>query len=161
MSDESPAEKPETDSGEPQDGRQAPSTLTFRITRTSLLAVIVLTLCVTPLAWATPWLLLTYLVPLLLVVWVLRLRTVVDTEKLTTRTLLGGSRVPWDEVRSFRLDERRWLRATLISGKEVLLPAVRVRDLPTLSSMSGGRLSDPTAESSDTPEPPETSEPSE
>ena len=153
MSDESPAEGPATDSP----GPQASPKLTFRITRTALLAVAVLTLGVTPLAWARPWLLAAYLVPLVLLVWVLRLRTVVDSEALTTRTLLGGSRVGWDEVRSFRLDERRWLRAVLTSGKQVLLPAVRVRDLPTLSSISGGRLSDPTAQS---PSESESSEPS-
>lgn len=129
-----------------------PARLTFRITSVTLLAVFTVAICVTPIAWARPWLLPMYLIPLLLLVWIMRVRTVVDTEGITARTVLRTKRFGWDEVQSFRLDERRWLRAVLSSGKEVQLPSVRVRDLPHLSAMSGGRLSDPTAQVPDSAE---------
>lgn len=139
VSDESPAQQPET----PAHQSAVPARLTFRLTRISLLAVFVVLLGVTPIAWVAPWLLVMYLIPLVLLIWLLRIRTVVDTEMLSTRSLTGSARFRWDEVRSFRLDEKKWLRAVLTSGKEVRLPAVRVRDLPRLSALSGGRLSDP------------------
>jgi hypothetical protein len=150
-----------------QDGKpDTPPSLTFRITPISLLGVVALVVCVTPLAWAHPWLLSAYLIPVLVVVWILRVRTVVGASKVTARTMFGRSDFAWDEVTSFRLDERRWLRAVLGSGKEVRLPAVRVRDLPRLAAMSGGRLPDPTASDaavSDAAEPdaagPDTTEP--
>jgi hypothetical protein len=129
--------------------RALPKRLTFRITRVTVLVVITIALCVTPLAWAGPWLLLTYLIPLLLLAGILRLRTVVDAEGITARSVLGSTRFGWDEVRSFHLDERHWVRAVLGSGKEVRLPSVRVRDLPHLAAMSGGRLDDPAAEIED------------
>jgi hypothetical protein len=125
-----------------------PSSLTFRITPVSLLVVFTVAVCVTPVAWARPWLLSLYLVPLLLLVWIVRVRTVVDADRITARTVLHSTGFPWEEIQSFRLDERRWLRAVLTSGKEVRLPAVRVRDLPRVAAMSGGRLSDPSAQRS-------------
>lgn len=137
---------------------EVPSPLTFRITPVTLLVVLVIAVCVTPVAWVRPWTLSIYLVPLLLAVWVLRSRTVVDTDRITARTMLKTTRIPWDQVQSFRLNERRWLRAVLASGetnsastsdkraREVLLPAVRVRDLPRLATLSGGRLSAPSVE---------------
>lgn len=119
-----------------------PARLTFRITPISLLAVLTVAICVTPVAWYQPWLLLLYLLPAGLLVWIFRVRTVVTADSITA-TALGRTRIPWDDVRSVKLDERRWVRAVLDSGKEVLLPAVRVRDLPRLAAMSGGRLPDP------------------
>jgi hypothetical protein len=140
---------PETESGQAaadaQDAPQPPRSLTFRITRVTLLVVVVLAVCMTPVAWVQPWMLSIYLIPLVLVVWVLRARTTVDHDMITARTL-RTTRIPWDDVQSFRLDQRRWLRAVLRDdatagrGREVLLPAVRVRDLPRLAAMSGGRL---------------------
>ena len=119
-----------------------PARLTFRITPISLLAVLTVAICVTPVAWYQPWLLLLYLLPAGLLVWISRVRTVVTADSITA-TALARTRIPWDDVRSVKLDERRWVRAVLDSGKEVLLPAVRVRDLPRLAAMSGGRLPDP------------------
>lgn len=129
---------------------ELPRSLTFRITRITLLVIFVLAICMTPVAWAAPWTLSLYLIPLVLIVWVLRARTVVTADAISAR-MLRTRRVPWSEVRSFRLDQRRWLRAVLRddaeagSTREVLLPAVRVRDLPRLAAMSGGRLPDLTA----------------
>jgi hypothetical protein len=122
-----------------------PESLTFRITPVSLLAVLAIAVCATPLATtAGLWALSFYLIPVALAVWILRTATTVGPERVRVRTFLGGTSFAWDDVSSLRLDERRWLKAVLRSGKQVTLPAVRVRDLPRLATMSGGRLPDPT-----------------
>jgi PH (Pleckstrin Homology) domain-containing protein len=126
---------------------EAPKPLTFRITPVALLAVLAITICATPLATTSgPWGLLLYLIPVVLLVWILRTRTTVGPERVTVRTIFGGAKFGWQDVVSLRLDERRWLKAVLRSGKEVQLPAVRVRDLPRLAAISGGRLPDPTTQ---------------
>ena len=126
---------------------RAPRSLTFRVNRVHLVFVAALIMFVTPMATMAggPWLLL-YLIPLALAWWVLRTGTSVDAEQVRTRTALGGTRFGWDELESLRLHENRWLKAVLTSGKEVRLPAVRIRDLAELAAISGGRLSDPTAQ---------------
>ncbi|WP_223839994.1 PH domain-containing protein [Saccharopolyspora pogona] len=125
----------------------APKSLTFRITPVALLAVLAITICATPLATtAGTWALLLYLIPLGLLVWILRTRTTVDARQVVVRTSFGRTKFSWDDVVSLRLDERRWLKAVLRSGKEVQLPAVRVRDLPRVAAISGGRLPDPTTQ---------------
>ncbi|QUH04593.1 PH domain-containing protein [Saccharopolyspora erythraea] len=137
--------------------------MTYRITPVSLLAALTVLIGVTPVAWtAGPWALSLYLIPLALVVWVLRTRTTIDATHITARRVLGSTRIGWDEIASFRLDERRWLRAVLNSGKEVVLPAVRVRDLPRLAAVSGGRIPDlteRTAGDADAEASPEAAEP--
>ena len=134
------------ESGQPESGQpeqDLPETLTFRITRTTLLAVISFTVCATPVASAQPWLLWVYLFPLAALVWVLRVRTTVSAEGVRVRTLTGTTHVSWDDVQSVKLDSRRWVEAVLTSGERVKLPAVRVRDLSRLSAMSRGRIPDP------------------
>ncbi|MBB5155404.1 PH domain-containing protein [Saccharopolyspora phatthalungensis] len=126
---------------------EEPKPLTFRITPVALLAVLAIIICATPLATtAGTWALLLYLIPLVLLVWILRTRTTVGPQQVAVRTIVGRTRFSWDDVASLRLDERRWLKAVLRSGKEVRLPAVRVRDLPRLSAISSGRLPDPTSQ---------------
>lgn len=135
----------DTDAGQREQPPQRPTRLTFQITRMSLAAVIAVAVCVTPVASAYVWLLPVYLIPLLLLVWVLRVRTTVDSETVTVHTLFGRSRFRWDEIQSIKLHERRAVRAVLVSGKRIRLPTVRLRDLPRFAAMSGGRLPDPTA----------------
>ncbi|PKW19681.1 PH domain-containing protein [Saccharopolyspora spinosa] len=126
---------------------ESPKSLTFRITPVALLAVLAITICATPLATtAGTWALLLYLIPLGLLVWILRTRTTVDTQQVVVRTAFGRTKFSWDDVVSLRLDQRRWLKAVLHSGKEIQLPAVRVRDLPRVAAISGGRLPDPTTQ---------------
>ena len=145
---------PSTESGtetEPRDSGSAtadrlPDKLTFRITPVSLLGVFTVMICVSPVALAAPWLLTLYVLPLLLLAWVLRVRTTVHGGGITARTLFGKSEIAWRDLQFLRLDERRWVRAVLASGKEIRLPSVRVRDLPRLAVMSGDRVSDPSAE---------------
>ncbi|MCX2733946.1 PH domain-containing protein [Saccharopolyspora sp. NFXS83] len=125
-----------------------PKSLTFQLTRTSLLAVLAVAIGVTPIAFAQPFPLLlpSYLIPLALAYVIVRPRTVVTAERIASRGLFATARFDWDELASVRLDENRWVRAVLTSGKEVVLPAIRVRDLPRLAELSGGRLPDPNAE---------------
>ncbi|QGK71104.1 hypothetical protein GIY23_17675 [Allosaccharopolyspora coralli] len=126
--------------------RRLPDKLTFRITGASLIAVIIVTVCMSPLALSSWWLALLFLVPIGMAVWVLRVRTVVTPESVAACSLTRTTTVRWDDVKSLRLDERRWVRLVLASGREVTLPAVRVRNLPNLAAMSGGRIADPGTE---------------
>jgi len=120
-------------------------TVTFRFPLTGLIGAVALTVGATPLATAAPGLLALYLLPLGVVVWLLRTRTVVGVHSLVVHRLLRTRRVPWSEVEGLRLEERSWVRAVLGSGEEVVLPAVRARHLPLLAAVSNGRIDDPTA----------------
>ncbi|ASU78074.1 hypothetical protein CDG81_06870 [Actinopolyspora erythraea] len=130
-------------SGRREERPELPSRLVFRLTRVSLLVILVLAVCISPVAASLPWLSVLYLVPLGLILWVVRMRTVVDESGITARTLTGSTRMAWTEIRALRLDERRWVRAVTTSDRQVRLPALRVRDVPRLAAMSGGRIQDP------------------
>lgn len=113
----------------------------FRIPPLTILGAVLLAVCATPAAFGAPWFWLIYLVPVAVVVWVLRVRTVVDEDGLTVRRLVGSRRVPWAEIRSLHLRDKGGVRAVLADGAELPLPSVRVRDLPQLAAASGGHLS--------------------
>jgi Bacterial PH domain len=121
-----------------------PSRLVFRVPGSALVAVLFLVLCASPLAVAAPWLALVYVIPLGMAVWLLRTRTVVDTENLVIRRVLTRTVLPWSAIASLRVTDRKWVRAVRTDGGEVVLPTVRTRHLPALALMSGGRLPDPT-----------------
>lgn len=124
--------------------QQAPPRLVFRIPPTAVLGAGLFAVTATPFAFAAPWLFLVYLVPVVAIVWVLRVRTTADAEKLEARTLFGRRQLPWSDVRALRVSERSWIRAVDDDGKELPLPTVRTRHLPALALISGGRLADPT-----------------
>lgn len=126
-----------------EDRRELPNALTFRITRTTWIAVISVAVCATPVATAHAWLLWVYLLPIALGFWVARMRTTVDADGATVRHMTGTTRFTWEEVQSVKLNARGWSEAVLTSGNHVKLPAVRVRDLSLLSEMSRGRIPDP------------------
>jgi hypothetical protein len=117
----------------------------FRVSPLVVLFALALAVCATPVAFGAPFLWLVYLVPLGIVVWVLRTRTVADAEGLRVRRVAGGRRVGWDAVTALRLDDRARVHAVLDGGEELALPAVRVRDLHVLALASGGRVPDPSA----------------
>lgn len=125
----------------------------FRIPATAVLGALLFAITATPFAWAAPGLFVVYVVPILAIAWVLRVRTVADREKLVARTLFTRHEVLWSDVRAFRVSERSWVRAVVDDGKELPLPTVRTRHLPALSLISGGRLEDPTEAVSEEPEP--------
>ncbi len=121
-------------------------TFTFRLPLTGLIGVFALAVCTTPLAFAAPGLQTLYLVPAGLAVWLLRTRTVAGADSVVVhRMLLASRRLSWSDVDRLRVQERSWVRAVLGSGAEVVLPAVRARDLPLLAAVSGGRIDDPMA----------------
>lgn len=131
--------------------QQVPTRLVFRIPATAVLGALLFAVTATPFAWAAPGLMFVYLVPIVAIAWVLRVRTTADREKLVARTLFGRHVVPWSDVRAFRVSERSWVRAVVEDGKELPLPTVRTRHLPALSLISGGRLADPTEEPAEEP----------
>ncbi|NLU81588.1 PH domain-containing protein [Rhodococcus sp. HNM0569] len=85
------------------------------------------------------------LAPIVAVVWVARVRTEVDTDGITTRTLFGSHPVAWDDIAGVRFRNRSWARATRTDGTEVTLPFVTFERVPELAEASGGRISDPYA----------------
>ena len=120
----------------------------FHASRLTVLFALILSICVTPIAFAAPWLWLIYLIPPGIIGWVLRVRTTVDPDAVTVRGLLRIRRVPWTQISSLRLGRsglrnRTGVRAVLTDGGELPLPAVHVRDLPKLAAVSAGRLLDP------------------
>lgn len=134
--------------------QQVPTRLVFRIPATAVLGALLFAVTATPFAWAAPGLMVVYLVPVVAIAWVMRVRTTADREKLVARTLFGRHEVLWSDVRAFRVSERSWVRAVVEDGKELPLPTVRTRHLPALSLISGGRLVDPTeAPAEEEPEP--------
>jgi hypothetical protein len=112
------------------------------MSRTALLPVGLLLLCVLPVAAAAPVAALLLLVPLLAAAWVLWMGVDVDGEGagVTVRSLLGRRHVPWAEVAGLRVGGRGELWLVTTGGREVRLPVLRLRDLPQLSSASGGRI---------------------
>jgi hypothetical protein len=128
-----------------------PERLVFRCSPIGVLAALVAAVCVTPVAVTVPGMLVLYLLPVGAIYLVLRIRTTVAADGLVIRRALRTTRVAWSDVTALRLGRSR-LGAVLSSGAELPLPAVRVRDLPLLARVSGGRLPDP--ETGRRPEPP-------
>jgi Bacterial PH domain len=123
----------------------------FRVSPLVVLVALTFAVCATPVALAAPYLWLIYLVPVGIIVWTLRVRTVADAETVAVRRVVGGRRVPWSEIKSVHLGRARnpgtaRVSAMLSDGSELTLPAVHVRDLPRLAAVSGGRLPDPAAD---------------
>ena len=115
----------------------------MRMSRTALLPVLVLFVCVLPLAAAAPWAIVFLLVPLAVAAWVLRVGVDVDDEAVTARSLVGSRRVPWRELAGIRSGDRGRLWLVTTRGTEVRLPVLRARDLPRLAALSGGRIDVP------------------
>jgi hypothetical protein len=113
------------------------------MSRAALLPVVVLAICVLPLANATPWLLLALVVPLAVAVWVFRVGVDVGEDAVTVRSLVGVRTVPWSELAGVRVGERGDLWLVTTADTQVRLPVLRARDLPRLSALSGGRIDVP------------------
>ncbi|MGY1602904.1 PH domain-containing protein [Geodermatophilus sp. SYSU D00815] len=116
----------------------------FRLGRTAYLPVVVLLICVLPLAAAaSPWGLLALLLPLAAAAYVLRAGVDVGDEGITARSAVASRTVPWSELAAVRLGERGSLWLVTTGGTEVRLPVVRTRDLPRIAELSGGRIPQP------------------
>jgi hypothetical protein len=115
----------------------------LRMSRTALVPVAFLALCVVPLATVTTWTLVLLLVPVAVAAWVLRVGVDVTDDGLTVRSLVGERTVAWSELAGIRVadDGDLWLVTT--RGTQVRVPVMRVRDLPRLAALSGGRIEVP------------------
>jgi hypothetical protein len=129
---------------------EQPPSAVFRISPLVVLVALAIAVCATPVAFSAPYLWLIYLVPVGIIAWTLRVRTVADSESVAVRRIVGGRRVPWSEITSVHLGRARnpaqaRVSVVLGDGSELALPAVHVRDLPRLAAVSGGHLPDPAA----------------
>lgn len=125
----------------------------FRISRTALLPVGLLLLCVLPAAAAAPWAALLLLLPAVAAAWVLRVGVDVGRDApgapdgsasgVTVRSLVGRRHVPWAEVSGIRVGGRGELWLVTTAGSQLRLPVLRLRDLPRLAEASGGRIPAP------------------
>lgn len=118
----------------------------IRIPRLAFLGVFILFMCVFFMFVGWPialwWLL---LIPVAVTVWVLRTQTTVSERGLDLRTVFGSRHLDWSQLKGVRIPKRGYVRADLVDGTEVKLPAVsydRVRDLAVASQ---GRIPDPYA----------------
>src|SRR3954468_1357093 len=117
------------------------------MSRTALLPVVLLLVCVLPLAAAaSPWTLVILALPLLAAAWVLRVGVDVDDAGITVRQMLGSRTVPWTELAGIRIGSRRSMWLVPTDRTEIALPVLRVGDLPRLAELSGGRIPQPTAQ---------------
>jgi hypothetical protein len=110
--------------------------LTLRPERTTLAAVLVLTLGALPLALSSPYLAVVLVVPLAALVWVLRARVVADPASLEVCNGLGVTHLAWDDVAGFQVPGRGPVRLLRHSGGPLLLTAVNRRELPRLLAVS-------------------------
>ncbi len=122
-------------------------TAVFKVAPAALLAAIFLALCLSPIAFqGGAWFLL-FLIPVVVAVLVLRVRTTVDPDGLSVRTVTT-TRLPWSQVATLRVADRAWVRAVPVEGarrgRELVLVNVRVRDLARVGEVSGGRIAVPT-----------------
>lgn len=115
----------------------------LRMSRTALVPVLVLFVCVLPLAASAAWTAVFLLIPLAAAAWVLRVGVDIDDDAVTARSVVGARRVPWREVAGIRVGERAGLWLVTTRGTEVRLPVLRARDLPRLAALSGGRIDVP------------------
>lgn len=100
----------------------------------------------------TPWLAPLLLVPVVFVVWLLRVRTTVSDRGITAVYLLRGRRsLPWERFRGVLFDRGGKAYAVGHSAGsdagaddvKFPLPAISFNSLPALSEASGGRIPDP------------------
>jgi hypothetical protein len=113
------------------------------MSRTALIPVVLLFLCVIPLATARLWTLAFLVIPLAAALYALRVGVDVRDEGLVVRSVLSARTVRWDELAGIRIGRRRELWLVTTGGSEVRLPVLRVGDLGRLSDLSGGRIPAP------------------
>jgi Bacterial PH domain len=136
---------------QPNPGRKA----IFRVPGISFLAIVFLMVCLIPVAFnGVPGLWALYVVPLGLILFVVRTRTVATAQGLAIRTMFGHRELPWEALKGLAITKRSKVRAVLPDDSQIPLPTVRTRHLPVLALVSEGRLKDPSG-LTDTEEPPE------
>ncbi|MEO3757170.1 PH domain-containing protein [Mycobacterium sp. B14F4] len=121
-----------------------PDHVVIKISPMAHFAVGFLTLGLLALVLAGPaWVALLLVVPIGLSVYIVRNRTVADSETVTARSLLGSETVRWDDVAGLRFGKGSSAYAHLRDGRDLRLPAVTFATLPLLTEASGGRVPNP------------------
>ncbi len=87
----------------------------------------------------------TLVVPVLVAVWMFRLRTVVTESGLRAVGALRAREITWDQLDGLSFPRWGSVRAVLTDSSRMRLPAISFRDLPRLSAASSGRIPDPYA----------------
>lgn len=108
----------------------------FSVPLTLLVAVILAGASLTWLSW-------TLIIPVLLALWIHRLRTDVTDTGLHVVHTVGTEDLTWDRIRGLQFPKWSAVRAVLDDGSRVRLPAIAFCDLPLLSAASGGRIPNP------------------
>ena len=121
--------------------------MVIKISPMAHFAVGFLALGLLALVLAVPWTAPFLLIPLVLSLMIIRLRTVARRDSVTARTLLGSTTVAWEDIEGLQFVKGSWARARLRpgGGRPVLLrlPAVTFATLPLLTEVSGGRVPNP------------------
>ncbi|KXP06537.1 PH domain-containing protein [Tsukamurella pseudospumae] len=85
-------------------------------------------------------------IPVLLALWILRVRTVIGPDGVRSVRVLRATTIAWDEMSGIRIGNNGAVYAVRADGSEVRLPAVTISQLPRVAAASGGRIPDVTAE---------------
>ena len=95
------------------------------------------------------WLGWTLILPVLLAVWIARVKTVVTDDGIRAVGTFGAREVSWPEIAGLKFTRWGPVRAVLTDDSSVRLPAITFNDLPRLSAASRGRIPDPHAAAKD------------
>lgn len=114
--------------------------LRLRPTRVGLLVIVVLLICMTPVAAQRTFLMPLYMIPVVLLWWLLRSGTDVDDSGIRIRAMLGSRHWSWDQLRGLSATERGTLNAVLADGRTVRMPCARARHLRLIAKVSAGRV---------------------
>ncbi len=120
-----------------------PAPARLRMPRSALLAVLVLAICVIPMAAVSPWLLALFVVPLLAGLYVWRSGVDIDRDGIAVHAALATTTVPWPDVAGVEVRDGGPLFLIRRDGGALRMPTLRARDLPRLHQASGGRLGVP------------------
>jgi hypothetical protein len=104
--------------------------------RTTLAAVVVLSLGALPLALSSAYLAPVLLVPAAALLWVLRARVVADRAGLEVSTGLRVRRVSWEQVAGFRVPEHGPVTLLRHGAGPIRLTALNRRELPRVLAVA-------------------------
>jgi hypothetical protein len=111
-------------------------TVSLRPERTTLAAVLVMTLGALPLALSSPYLAVVLLLPVGALVWVLRARVVADATSLEVCNGLAVRRMTWDDVAGFQVPDHGPVKLLRHGQGPLVLTALSRRQLPALLAVS-------------------------
>jgi hypothetical protein len=83
-----------------------------------------------------------FAIPIAAAVWLERTRTRVSAAGLDLRTMFGSRHLDWPQIKGLRIPKRGFVRAHLVDGSEVALPAVGYDRLRELIDAAEGHIPD-------------------